>query len=319
MTKVLFITNKTDLTTDFVVREVQKKRVDFYRLNTEEIGSSVFITLDISNDAYYLYDRLLGIKYDLKSFTSVYFRRPEVRKVEDEDLTDAEKQFIKIEYYQTLESIYSVLAGAYWISPVQSIRSAENKVYQQILAKNIGLKVPNGILTNDAWDFKSFWADNAKACVVKSIRSGQVGIDETEKIVYTSILDDLPSKDRIEASPTYMQRNIKKQYDIRVTAVGCKLFSTAIMSQGCEETKTDWRKGEHVLPYHEISLPEELEKKCIQLLETLHLEFGAIDFILGEDGEYYFLEINPNGQWAWIECRTNYRIAAEIAKLLVEA
>ena len=87
MTKVLFITNKTDLTTDFVVREVQKKRVDFYRLNTEEIGSSVFITLDISNDAYYLYDRLLGIKYDFKSFTSVYFRRPEVRKVEDEDLT----------------------------------------------------------------------------------------------------------------------------------------------------------------------------------------------------------------------------------------
>ena len=57
----------------------------------------------------------------------------------------------------------------------------------------------------------------------------------------------------------------------------------------------------------------------ISLLETLHLEFGAIDFILGEDGEYYFLEINPNGQWAWIECRTNYRIAAEIAKLLVEA
>ena len=124
---------------------------------------------------------------------------------------------------------------------------------------------------------------------------------------------------QIEISPTYIQRNIKKQCDIRVTAVGRKLFSTAIMSQECEETQTDWRKGQHVLPYHEINLPEELEKKCLLLLDALHLEFGAIDFILGEDGEYYFLEINPNGQWAWIECRTNYHIAAEIAKLLTEA
>ena len=318
MTKVLFITNKTDLTTDFVVREVQKKRVDYYRLNTEEIGTSVFITLDISKDAYYLYDRLLGIKHDLNSFTSVYFRRPEVRRIDDEDLTDAERQFIKIEHYQTLEGIYSVLSGAYWISPVQTIRNAENKIYQQILANKIGLKVPDGIITNNAGDFETFCAGNDNACVVKSIRSGQVGIEETEKIAYTSILDDLPSKEQIKISPTYIQRNIKKQCDIRVTAVGRKLFSTAIMSQECEETQTDWRKGEHVLPYYEINLPEELEKKCLLLLDTLHLEFGAIDFILGEDGDYYFLEINPNGQWAWIECRTNYHIAAEIAKLLTE-
>lgn len=319
MTKVLFITNKSDLTTDFVVREVQRKRIEFYRLNTEDIGFSVFVTLDFSKDHYYLLDRRLGVRHNLMSFTSVYYRRPEVRDVEDNNLTDAERQFIKIEHFQTLEGIYAILENAYWISPVKAIRNAENKIWQQILAKKIGFKVPNGVITNVAEDFFIFWEENERDCIVKSIRSGQVGIDETEKIAYTSSLEGLPSNEQIEVAPTYLQRNIKKQCDVRVTAVGRKLFSTAIMSQECEETQTDWRKGEHVLPYQEIQLPKELEGKCLQLLESLHLEFGAIDFILDRDGEYYFLEINPNGQWAWIECRTNYKIAAEIAKLLVKS
>lgn len=319
MTKVLFISNKSDLTTDFVVREVQREQIEFYRLNTEEIGITVFITLDISKGDYYLYDRRLDVKHDIKSFTSVYYRRPEVREVKDGDLTDAERQFIKIEHFQTLEGIYSILENAYWISPVKAIRNAENKILQQILAKKIGLRVPNGVITNVAEDLNAFWEENESDCVVKSIRSGQVGINETEKIAYTSILEGLPTKEQIAVAPTYLQRNIKKLYDIRVTVVGSRLFSTAIMSQECEETQTDWRKGEHVLPYQEIQLPEELEKKCLQLLKYLQLEFGAIDFILGKDGEYYFLEINPNGQWAWIECRTNYKIAAEIAKLLMKA
>ena len=65
MTKVLFITNKSDLTTDFVVREVQRKHIEFYRLNTEEIGFTVFISLDFCKDHYNLLDRRLGIRHDL--------------------------------------------------------------------------------------------------------------------------------------------------------------------------------------------------------------------------------------------------------------
>jgi glutathione synthase/RimK-type ligase-like ATP-grasp enzyme len=31
------------------------------------------------------------------------------------------------------------------------------------------------------------------------------------------------------------------------------------------------------------------------------LRFGAIDMIVTPEGRYVFLEINPNGQWRWIE------------------
>ena len=100
MTKILLITNKQDFTTDFVVKRLREARADFYRLNTEEIGKTCFITLDFSQGQFLLYDRLLKQKYDIKSFTSVYFRRPELPKIEIDDLSQEEQLFVKAEHHQ---------------------------------------------------------------------------------------------------------------------------------------------------------------------------------------------------------------------------
>lgn len=314
---VLFITNKDDLTTDFVVREIVRAEVPFYRFNTEELGVTVFVTLDFHNSLFFLYDSVIKKKYDIKDFTSVYYRRPVLREMNETDLTDAELQFLKMEHYQTLEGLYKILKSAYWINPVFAIREAENKLYQQQLAIELGFTTPASIVTNIPEDFFHFYESYQNNCVIKPIRSGQIGIAETEKVVYTSRLDRKPSKKTIKLCPSYLQEEIKKTYDVRVTVVGEKVFATAIYSQDCEDTKTDWRKGEHILPHKEINLPDSISKKCRYLLNTLNLRFGAIDFIYNDKGDYIFLEINPNGQWAWIECRTNYKISTEIAKLLI--
>lgn len=317
MTKVLFITNKDDLTTDFVVREIQKKQINYFRFNTEELGVSVLLTIDFRSGEGYVYDCVLMQKHKLNSFTSVYFRRPVIRDYHDGQLTEAERQFLKIENYQTIEGVYKILEEAFWVSPIRSIRNAENKIYQQLLAARLGLAIPQGIITNNDVDFREFCSDRHREYVVKSIRSGQVGQEQMEKIAYTSKLEFHPDKAQIEFCPTYIQHHIIKQCDIRVTVVGRKLFATAIMSQENEETKTDWRYGEHVLRYEEVELPNELTEKCRMLMDILDLRFGAIDFIKDNNGKYWFLEINPNGQWAWIECRTNYKISHEIAELLI--
>lgn len=317
MIKVLFITNKDDLTTDFVVREIQRQQVAYYRLNTEEIGISVLLTIDFRNSNGYLYDTILKQKHALNSFSSVYFRRPVVRDYQDGQLSDAERQFLRIENFQTLEGLYKMLQNAFWVSSVISIRNAENKIFQQLLAAKLGLAIPQGIITNNDADFNEFCRDGYDEYVVKSIRSGQVGQEQMEKIAYTSKLEHLPDKAQIEFCPTYLQHHIRKYCDIRVTAIGRKLFATAIMSQENKETKIDWRYGEHVLRYEEIELPDEVADKCRKLMDNLDLRFGAIDFILDSNGKYWFLEINPNGQWAWIECRTNYKISFEIANLLI--
>jgi glutathione synthase/RimK-type ligase-like ATP-grasp enzyme len=136
-------------------------------------------------------------------------------------------------------------------------------------------------------------------------------------VIFTSLIDEFPSNpDEIESNPNFLQNQIAKKGDVRVTMVGNTAFAVLIHSQDYENTRIDWRKGETLLKHSRITLPKELTEKCVTLLHRLNLRFGAIDLILDDSNDYVFLEINPNGQWAWIEKQTGYQISDEIVKLL---
>lgn len=135
-------------------------------------------------------------------------------------------------------------------------------------------------------------------------------------IVYTSEITKAINKEEAEYNINYLQNKIEKRYDVRATFVGEKCFAVAIESQQLEDTCVDWRKGEHILQHTPIDLPMTIHEKCISLMQKLDLHYGAIDFVLDQEGNYTFLEINPNGQWAWIEHLTGLPISKEIVKCL---
>jgi glutathione synthase/RimK-type ligase-like ATP-grasp enzyme len=103
-----------------------------------------------------------------------------------------------------------------------------------------------------------------------------------------------------------------------LTIVGNKIFSCEIDSQASKESRHDWRRSSKIfsVPHKIINLPFSLEKKCIRLVEELGLLFGAIDIIKTPEDQYIFLEVNPNGQWLWIEQLTGAKISTAIADLL---
>ena len=148
MTKVLIITNKSDLTSDFIVKRLKERGISFYRFNTEEISKSCFLTFDFQRNIFMLSDTILCKQFSLKEFTSVYFRRPELPNINTDEISNGEVQFLKNEYYYTLEGLYKILKDLYWVSPIYAIREAENKIYQLELAKSIGFSIPDSIVTN---------------------------------------------------------------------------------------------------------------------------------------------------------------------------
>ncbi len=317
MMKALIITNKDDITSDFIIKELKRRSIPFYRFNTEELAKNCVVTLDIKNDKFILEDRILQKEFDLKDFTSVYFRRPEISTTFPYTLTSGEVQFVRSELFYTLEGIYKILNNSYWISPVYAIREAENKIYQLQIAKSIGLEIPDSIITNSFSHALDFYEQNNSNCIVKPIKSGFIESEDKPKIVFTNIIKEKPSSQKqIESLPNFFQSHVKKYYDVRVTMVGEKAFATLIHSQNDEETTIDWRRGEQSLEHTKFDLPKDILDKCITLLKTLNLRFGAIDFILDKNNELIFLEINPNGQWAWIEKQTGYEISKEIVNLL---
>lgn len=317
MINVLLITNKSDITSDFIVKKLKEKNVIFYRFNTEELTKSVSISLDFKNSSFFLYDNKTDQIVDLKKVKSVYFRRPELPTISTKEINDGEIHFIKNEILFTLEGIYKILKNAYWISPLYSIREAENKIYQLEVAKSLGLNIPNSIISNKKDHIEQFFNANKKNCIIKPIKSGLIE-EGNSSVIFTSIINELPSdKSRLECLPHFFQNCIPKQGDVRITMVGSKAFGALIHSQESSTTKIDWRRGEIPLEHSKINIPDNLINKCTLLLKDLNLRFGAIDFILGENGEYIFLEINPNGQWAWIENQTGYEISNEIVNLLI--
>ena len=65
--KVLLFTNKEDVTTDFIVQELKRQEIEFYRFNTEELSKSVEIVLDFERERYLLIDKLDKKEYDKAS------------------------------------------------------------------------------------------------------------------------------------------------------------------------------------------------------------------------------------------------------------
>lgn len=319
MIKVLIITNKSDLTSDFIVRELSNRNIEFYRFNTEELTCSIDVTLDFSKNRYTLYDKKTHEVIDLLSFSSVYYRRPELPALNNvKGITNSEMQLILKEITYTLEGIYKILKDAYWVSPIYSIREAENKIHQLILARKIGFNIPKSFISNNYDDVNRYFSLSESKNIIKPIKSGLVEYDNGESaVIFTSEINpDNIEQSELASCPIYLQDCVDKCADIRVTVVGEKVFAARIESQHNTETIIDWRKGENILPHSPIKIPIEIEVKCIKLIQALDLRFGAIDFVLTPDNEYIFLEINPNGQWAWIEILTKQKISAEIVNLL---
>jgi len=142
-------------------------------------------------------------------------------------------------------------------------------------------------------------------------------IGDKEAFIYTNTVDsDELLREELSCAPFILQEALIPKIDVRVTVIGKIVFAVDIKKKNVGINK-DWRLEKDNVQYSKISLPKDVKKKCIELLERLDLKFGAIDLAIYE-GEYYFLEINPTGEWAWLMEQTKMGIDEEIAKLLLE-
>jgi glutathione synthase/RimK-type ligase-like ATP-grasp enzyme len=110
---------------------------------------------------------------------------------------------------------------------------------------------------------------------------------------------------------------VPKRFDVRVTIVGRQVFAAAIDSQSDLSASIDWRLTDNpALPHHAVTLPESLTANLIRLMECLGLTFGAIDLVERPDGEFVFLEVNPSGQWLWLDRMLDLGISEAVADWL---
>jgi glutathione synthase/RimK-type ligase-like ATP-grasp enzyme len=206
-----------------------------------------------------------------------------------------------------------------WVNHPSRVADAEYKPLQLVAAARAGLRVPETVITNEPSAARAFAARTGGPVVYKSLASPAVPDGDRVRLVYTTALDSEHLADeRIALTAHLFQRRINKRRDVRATVVGDEVFAVDIHVDGSTRGALDWRADYAAHRYEVTDLPEVVAKGLVALLRALDLRFAAIDLVVDEDsreeGERYTLvDVNPNGQWGWLQDATGLPIAAAFA------
>lgn len=255
---------------------------------------------------------------------SFWYRKPEFIEFSDNKSNSPEEiKKIKLAFEYKKKTILTVLQytsflaasrGWFYLNDPVKMFIAKNKLNQLCIAKELGFTIPHSIVTNNISEVKSFLKTH-KQCIIKPLiantKYGDLLINfNTNRIT----LEHLQSIDKIDY-PVFIQEEIQRKYELRITLVGNKLYPCAIEIDSTEKD-VDIRTRTTSLPHKIITVPANIEKKCFELSKKLGLNFAAFDIAYTPEGKYVFFEINPNGQYLWIEEKTGAPISERIARLL---
>ena len=213
--------------------------------------------------------------------------------------------------------------NVFHLDSVSNIRRAEHKQLQLQVARSLGLEIPRTLITNNPQAVLEFARECNSGMVTKMLTAFAIYERGQEQVVFTNPVkpEDLENLEGLRFCPMCFQENIPKALELRTTIVGQCVFTAAIDSQISPQARHDWRRQGLTLidawqPYH---LPQELAVKLRQLMTYFQLNYGTFDLILTPDGRYIFLEINPVGEFYWLEKHAGLPISQAIAALLAKS
>ncbi len=316
---ILIVTNEEDVTADFVVLELQSRKASYRRFNTEGFPQVVGLTVELGEDIASSLTLSKG-ELRLEDVTAVWYRRPVPPVVDSRIAPPAAKAFAELESAAALQNVWALLR-CLWISAPHALRRAEQRLLQLRCAQEIGLRVPPTLVTTRPANALEFVRTHGRV-VVKALGQGYVRqAGEPDTLIFTSELEEIDPAilSRVLLAPTLFQELVPRGYDLRVTVVGTSVFATEI-HRSPDARGVDWRQDSpQQLVHREHDLPVAMREKVVNLVSSFGLKFAALDFIVDPRGRYFFLELNPNGQWAWIEQELGTPIAAAIADMLCGA
>lgn len=300
MKKILVVTNLKDSTVDYIIGKY-KQLAEFYRYNVDDFQN---YTIIINENGWRLSNSFWSISD--KDIYSIYYRKPRVP-----DLTDYENMYHVIIHKDIISIINGIVDSFHGpvLTAPNILRKTENKIFQLLTAKRLGMRIPMSFLGNSNDNVMQYL--NQKS-IIKPISLGKINYENTVEIYQTSLFDKC--KEDISLTPIYLQEYIEKQYEVRLTIINNYVYPVKIVTTN----KIDWRKDYQNHKYTIIECPEDITESCLNMMKEYDLKFGAFDFIVTPNNEWFFLEVNPNGQWLWLEKALNLDISNSIINYLLK-
>ena len=321
---ILILSIEKDQHVPFVTRRLERLGEEYLWFDCTRFPTDSEINVSYARDGLArIALRADGCEYDLSSLKAIWLRRlrdPKPLKALTEGVS---RNYAAGVCTMVLWRLWEML-GCRWLPATPAgDQHASNKLLQLSVAARIGWRLPRTLVTNSPEDFLAFY-DECHGQMVTKLAAGasayaqmRIG-DKFPAFTRPVRRRDLGSFRSIRFAPMMLQEYVPKRVELRITVVGNHAFAAEIDSQASPRSRNDWRQLDPDPEIYRVHiLPPEVEARCIRLVRQLHLSYGALDVIVTPDGEYVFIEINPNGQWAWIEEYTHLPIAEAITDYLV--
>jgi len=222
-------------------------------------------------------------------------------KVHPDDLDTAERECKS--FMNALR--FTLAPDALWINPYREEFRSNSKALQLQQAAACGMRIPDTLLSNDIAEIRRF-AERHESVIYKPHFPPYW--EGKDKILYgyTRILSDdlLQDAAAIRFCPGIFQQRMPKAYEARVTVMGHECVTARIDTLVDTDNVDDWRAAQvnhRKIRVTSMDTPDTVRDTCLALMRELELVFGCFDFIIGPDGGWTFLEVNPMGQFLWVE------------------
>jgi len=235
------------------------------------------------------------------------------------DVSDKYKKFIENELFNVLIGSLISDPEILWINHPVSVFSSSFKLRQIQVAKSIGFMIPRIIVSSNPDELKEFWFQNRECgVIIKSVFVGSVSkVSNKHELLFTNMvtkqhIDQLPG---YCSPPVLFQVLVSKKRELRIVVVDSEVFCCTV---GHDVSVVDWRTEDSPTKFSEIvDLPVDIQIMCVSILNKLGLRMGVLDLIEDTHGDYYFLEVNQQGGWGWLETRLELPVSKVIVSSLM--
>jgi glutathione synthase/RimK-type ligase-like ATP-grasp enzyme len=307
--KIAIFTIAGDIHAGVIYDEIITLGGDCFVVESDKLTSAACLNANILTGKYSLVDRN-GRNFDIGELDLVWWRRAvRAQSIDLDDFTEVQKDVINNDCEATLLGMLFAAFKGTWVSHPLSTRLAANKVLQGKVAQDVGLYYPKTLVSQNPAEVFRFIEENEGRLIVKPVH-GTIKLP-----LYTQAIDlgNLPSADDIAVCPTTYQELIPGNVHYRINIFGDKVFAFQL-----ESADLDWRP-DLTVPFKIVPLSENIELKLKRLLKVMGLAMGIIDMkVHDENGKVYFLEVNPQGQFLFLQAITGFDLGKEFAAFLLD-
>ena len=313
---ILILSENDDVSTDYTIEWFHHLDIPFIRLNTEDLRNSV-AQIEFKDSELQVFFIFKGQKFSLNEIKGVWFRRSFLDFKSGFFESPEKGDEIVRQVYELLnrenETLISFLVTR--LTQLRSLNSQQeynaNKLQSLLYAQKAGLNIPQTLIATDKHQVHNVFGEGNENIVCKPIQDNyDLEIEGLKQRQYIAGMDFYgPLPDQFYYS--LFQQKLDKKYELRIFFIQDRFYACALFTKSSLGQQI--RNGNEPVRMVPFSLPEHVRLKLLEFAALSGLNSGSIDMVVDKNNDYFFLEVNPVGQFGYISRPCNFYLHREIA------